>query len=117
MFNDKKERASLFVDFVKKSEDMDEIRLVQTRRNIKRKLASAVYRPKTHAELMEKWKDADYVALIEQDSNALAYPDPPSNKNEFKSMSNNIKQYNRINKNNYLHKASENVFPEWGGTM
>lgn len=67
-FAKKEERATIFVDFYKKNEDLDLVYLMHRRRIIKTKLSKAVYRPKTEAELLDKFKDPDYVKLVINDA-------------------------------------------------
>ena len=57
MFNSKEDRKTLFVDFFKKNENLDEIALEHKRRHVKSKLAQCVYRPKTEKELMDRHGD------------------------------------------------------------
>lgn len=67
-FNDRAARATLFVDFHVKLEDLDKVQLIHTRRQIKSKLSTAVYRPKTEDEMLVRWTDINYVELMKQEA-------------------------------------------------
>jgi hypothetical protein len=68
----------LFVDWVKKAEDLDSVALMQTRRIVRSKLSAAVYRPKTEAELKTRYGDHAYAQLVINDAIARgrSQPDP-----------------------------------------
>ena len=67
-FNNKDNRGQLFSEFMAAGKDMDRMALQCKRRLLKSKLSEAVYRPKTHDELIERYGDESYVALIEKDA-------------------------------------------------
>ena len=54
-FNNKANRALMFVDFVKNQENMDTMHLLQKRRIVQQKINENCYRPKTHQELLDKY--------------------------------------------------------------
>ena len=58
----------MFVDFVKKDGDMAKMDVQMMRRNVKSKMAQAIYRPCTKAQLTNKHHDVEYVELIIADA-------------------------------------------------
>jgi len=77
MFKDKKERPNLFRDFFKAKGNLEEMKLLVTRRSTERKKAKDLYRPKTRAQLMEKYNnDEAYVELVVQNAIRTAGPAP-----------------------------------------
>ncbi len=61
-FNDKCQRAKLFVDFIMHTGDLDKVMVEQTRRAVKKKLSACVYKPKTDKELMDRYNNRDYMS-------------------------------------------------------
>lgn len=50
------------------AKSFDKLAVTAKRKLLKSKLSQAVYRPRTHDELMEKWHDEKYVQLLEKDA-------------------------------------------------
>lgn len=73
-FNNKANRALMFVDFVKNQENIDTMQLLQKRRIVQQKINENCYRPKTHQELLDKYSgmhDCElYVKKIEEECKA-----------------------------------------------
>ena len=67
-FNNKENRASLFAEFMKCGKDLAKMELSAKRKLIKAKLAQSVYRPKTEAELLDRYKDQSYVDLVKKEA-------------------------------------------------